>query len=402
MDVEVITVPAAFWLIFLFMLGACTGSFLNVVVYRMPLGLSLVRPGSHCPSCKKPIPWYDNIPVLAWFYLRGRCRQCGTRFSFRYPFVEFLTGILFAGLYWAYFVEGIRGGDWLPPFEQGGWLVYLGHTLLISVMLAGSLIDGEHWIIPLSLSYFAAATGGVLSLLAPYVLDDAGKDLWRLMPCASGKTAAAAAGAGIGLLIGWICLRTGVLKRSFAEWEEKEAQWEAAHGKIPEIGEDLEVNIRLEMLREIAFLAPAVALSAIFVYVLSGDSRFAVSWTALLESQKWLAGLLGSGFGFLVGGAVVWGTRILGSLAFGREAMGLGDVPLMAGVGALLGWISPLVAFFIAPFFGLSWAIVRLITRRSREIPYGPFLSAATVVTMLFHDSIVAYFRNALFPPNMP
>ena len=74
----------------IFFMGASVGSFLNVVAYRMPLGRSVVSPGSACPACETPIAWYDNLPVLSWFILRGRCRHCGAGFSFRYARVEAL------------------------------------------------------------------------------------------------------------------------------------------------------------------------------------------------------------------------------------------------------------------------------------------------------------------------
>src|SRR3954452_15075174 len=74
--------------------GACIGSFLNVVIYRVPAGKSIVLPGSHC-VCGQPIRWYDNIPVFSWLILRGRARCCGQKFSFRYPFVELLTAACF-------------------------------------------------------------------------------------------------------------------------------------------------------------------------------------------------------------------------------------------------------------------------------------------------------------------
>ena len=72
---------------FAFLLGSCVGSFLNVCIYRIPLDESVIAPGSHC-ACGKPIAWYDNLPILSWFLLRGRARCCGRRFSPRYPFVE--------------------------------------------------------------------------------------------------------------------------------------------------------------------------------------------------------------------------------------------------------------------------------------------------------------------------
>jgi leader peptidase (prepilin peptidase)/N-methyltransferase len=100
-----------------------------------------------------------------------------------------------------------------------------------------------------------------------------------------------------------------------------------------------------------------------------------------------MAALGGSLMGLLVGGGLVWAIRILGSLAFGKEAMGLGDVHLMAGVGAVLGWIDPTLAFFVAPFLGLGWAILGMVAgslfgRHGTALPYGPHLAGATVLVM--------------------
>ncbi len=101
-------------------------------------------------------------------------------------------------------------------------------------------------------------------------------------------------------------------------------------------------------------------------------------------------------FGFLIGGAIVWLTRILGTLAFGREAMGLGDVHLMAAGGAVLGWLGPLLAFFIAPFFGLLAVVLSAARRRAGELPYGPWLSLGLLAVILFQDKIWAYVGPGL------
>jgi hypothetical protein len=97
MPPELASLPAFPWLLaaWLFALGAAIGSFLNVVVYRVPAGLSLVHPPSHCPACKHPIRWRDNLPILGWLILRGRCRDCGVKISPRYPAVEAITAGLF-------------------------------------------------------------------------------------------------------------------------------------------------------------------------------------------------------------------------------------------------------------------------------------------------------------------
>jgi leader peptidase (prepilin peptidase) / N-methyltransferase len=90
----------AYWLMiaWLCLMGGAIGSFLNVVVYRLPLGISLVHPPSHCPACKQPIRWFDNVPVLGWIVLGGRCRNCRSRISIRYPLVEALTAAMFGVL----------------------------------------------------------------------------------------------------------------------------------------------------------------------------------------------------------------------------------------------------------------------------------------------------------------
>ena len=98
--------------------------------------------------------------------------------------------------------------------------------------------------------------------------------------------------------------------------------------------------------------------------------------------------------GYLIGGLCVLGMRIFGTLGFGKEAMGMGDVHIMAAVGAVTGWMIPTVAFFLAPIFGLLWAVYLLIRKNQHELPYGPWLSAASLAAMIFNDKIAAYFRN--------
>jgi leader peptidase (prepilin peptidase)/N-methyltransferase len=424
-----LAIPNIFWMIFLFALGASVGSFLNVVVYRVPRELSIVRPGSHCTSCEHSIAWYDNLPIIAWFLLRGRCRHCGAGFSIRYAVIELFTALLFVGLFWAYFLVGVRQN--MPEFTEGGWLIYIGHIVLICGLLASSLIDGEHWIIPLSISYTVAAAAIILSMIWPYWIappSELPPGLFTepppsLVPMATVKTGALGLGAVLGLGLSLFLLQFGLIKRSFADYEQEQEQGQEqeqeqknyakqdhAESKQPqpkdikdEVGIDLPPNIiRGEMMREILFLAPVLAGALIFMYILTGSGAVGSWWEGVISQQKWVCGLLGSIFGFMIGGGVVWATRIGGSLAFGKEAMGLGDVHLMAAVGAMLGWTSPTFAFFLAPFMGLSWALARLIIHRTREIPYGPFLSMATVMVMLLHDVIMKYFGQAFTMPEIP
>ncbi|MBI3794641.1 MAG: prepilin peptidase [Nitrospinae bacterium] len=120
------------WQAYFFAIGAAVGSFLNVVIYRVPTGGSIVRPASKCPACSAPIKWYFNIPMVGWIVLRGKCADCGTKISFRYPLVELLTALLFTA---CYLVFGATG--------QG--IVYMA---LCSALVAVIFIDIDHLIIP--------------------------------------------------------------------------------------------------------------------------------------------------------------------------------------------------------------------------------------------------------------
>jgi leader peptidase (prepilin peptidase)/N-methyltransferase len=132
-----------------FVLGACIGSFLNVVIYRVPKNESVVSPGSHC-ACGAPIRWYDNIPILSWLLLRGKARCCGRRFSVRYPFVELLTGLLFLTCWLRY-----------PPS------VAACGAVLVSALVAATFIDLDHMIIPDVFTLGLAAVGVILSIAVP-------------------------------------------------------------------------------------------------------------------------------------------------------------------------------------------------------------------------------------------
>lgn len=138
-----------FFPVVVFIFGACIGSFLNVVIYRVPAGQSVVAPGSHC-ACGQPIAWHDNIPVLSWFLLRGRARCCGRKFSFRYPFIELLTAAGFLACWLSF-----------PPAKALGGMLFLG------VLIAATFIDLDHWVIPDVLTFGGAIAGIALSFLVP-------------------------------------------------------------------------------------------------------------------------------------------------------------------------------------------------------------------------------------------
>lgn len=143
------------WIIplLIFIMGACIGSFLNVCIYRIPADLSIVRPGSMCPSCRTPIRFYDNIPILSYLWLRGKCRLCGQTISIRYPAVELLTGL-------AAFAIVVKYGLTIET------LIYFA---FISALIVVSGIDIDHKIIPDIISLPGIPIGLVASIGLPAV-----------------------------------------------------------------------------------------------------------------------------------------------------------------------------------------------------------------------------------------
>ncbi len=367
--------PYWFVIVFLFAIGACVGSFLNVVIYRLPAEKSLVKPGSHCPRCNSPIAFYDNIPIISWLLLRAKCRNCKAPISPRYFVIELLTALLFVLLYYFYFVLRLRNG--LGMFENGGWFFYLAHIVLIASLLACSAIDLEHWIIPLSICWFITIFGIVCSVLSGFFLDWQGQIIcYELFPAASARTAAWAVGGTAGLLVSNLLLMLGLLKRSYIMVKDVQINYETSSQ------DQMDIKHRVEMLREILFLLPV--LTGIFI----GELFWHKSWWIDFAGIGIISRIAGSLAGYLAGCGIVWLTRILGTLAFNKEAMGLGDVHLMGAAGTVIGAYWVVVAFFVAPFFGLIWAIFQTFYHKIRQIPYGPFLSAAVIVVMILRDII--------------
>jgi len=406
-------------LLFVTAIGACVGSFLNVVTHRLPEGRSIVKPPSSCPTCGHRLAWYENVPVLAWFYLAGKCRKCRTPISFQYPMVEAFTALLFGGWFFVCYFTDLQ-----PATSRWGvtntWPLLIAQLALLAGLVAATLIDARHYIIPLPIPWLVTATAAVTLPVAAWFgkiavvwaelppasyfpaerlatvtppLDAAaavraaidrgleGGVMVANQPWATGPWAWAAFGGAAGLAGAIALLRLGVLPQSFADDPLAHDQDVAPTGESPDAFLAYP-HARREMLKEIAFVTLPTAGAAIG-YGLGGDAALPL----------WAMALGGVLLGYLAGGGVVWATRILGTLGFGKEAMGLGDVHLMAAVGAVAGWPVAVTAFFIAPFFGLAWALVsagaaKLLHREVKVIPYGPHLAVASVLVMAFREPI--------------
>ncbi|MFA5146154.1 MAG: prepilin peptidase [Candidatus Omnitrophota bacterium] len=247
--------------LFVFVIGAVVGSFLNVCIYRLPKGQSIVMPPSHCPKCGTRIAWYDNIPFVSYLLLKGRCRACSQAISFRYFLVELIAAALITALFLKF---GLN--------ER-----FFAYSLLTSALIIATFVDLE----------------------------------------------------------------------------------------IEEIPDEVTISV----------FAAGIIFSALF------PSLFG-------ESVKW-RGLLQSLAGALAGGGAIYLTGVLGEMVFKKEAMGGGDVKLMAMAGAFLGWELVILAFFIAPFFGSITGIIMKIKRGAETIPYGPYLSLAVLIAIFFGERII-------------
>jgi leader peptidase (prepilin peptidase)/N-methyltransferase len=392
------------WIVFLFAIGCCVGSFLNVVIYRVPREKSLVKPASACPSCGKHIHFYDNIPLFSWLFLGGKCRYCKTGISPRYFVIELLTGLVFIGTFLLYFNSGLRHG--IPAFLSGGWILYLVSVVMLSALIACSAIDLEMWIIPLSICWFATAAGLAGGAVAPFFIHPATIRHYFLLPTTADlvlinhtTVASLSFGATIGLGISMCLLAAGIVKRSYdfsmiENWppNPREPNDSGPKPDAAQAGTEEEFNDRIEMLREMLFLLPIIACALTANWLVNRYQPLH-DWWFVFTQRPVVEGVMGSLTGYFAGCTIVWATRIFGTLAFGKEAMGLGDVHLMGAAGTVIGPLFIVIAFFAAPFFGLIWAAVQMFSKKTRQIPYGPFLSMGIVVVMIFHDGIIEYLK---------
>ena len=336
------------WLIPAFLIGACIGSFLNVVIYRVPRGMSVNNPKrSFCPNCKKPIPMWLNLPVISWLQLRGRCRECGAPILFRYIWVEILTGVLFA-VVWQQF----------PP------QVVIFLWIMTALLVAITFIDAEHLIIPTSLTW----AGSIIGLAACVV--------WPQLPVMAGTAGGWLSGLKHGA-IGWVAGFVGLWlvvelgKLAFGKKAmkfDKPVEW---HLREPEGDEDP------------------------MCFVISGD---AIPWWDMFsrKSDRLLvecADIRVDGESIGTGTLTIRETEITlpdgaihklanlksldgtaSSVVIPREAMGIGDVHLLGMIGAFFGWSGVFFSLFAASIFAIIAAVIGRIGF-GKQLPFGPFLA---------------------------
>jgi leader peptidase (prepilin peptidase)/N-methyltransferase len=329
--VTIFSLPYWLAVAFLFVLGAIAGSFLNVCIHRIPQQerlwpalKGLWSPPSRCPRCRTHIAWHDNVPILGWLLLRGRCRTCKMWIPVRYPLVELLNALLFVALYCAE-----------VPY---GWPPALSSSSLFDPQLGPQVVPGLGPLSPLAFLHLRYFYHLVLveSLIVASLIDIDRREI----PDASTLPAMA-----VGILGGLLIGRVHILPA----WTQNSAM---VFGFTRLIWPNWNI----------------------------ADWPVVPAWFAV---HPHLHGLLVSLAGLVVGGGVTWLVRIIGFRVLRREAMGFGDVVLMAVIGSFVGWQPALMAFFIAPACALLFLPIQYFIHRDRYIPYGPFLSLGTLIVLL-------------------
>ncbi|MCR4291055.1 MAG: prepilin peptidase [Candidatus Scalindua sp.] len=270
--------------LWVFGLGLVIGSFLNVCICRIPEKISLLWPASRCVNCSKRIAWYDNIPVLSYLFLRGKCRHCQHKISAVYPITEIITGIVFLSLFHSVIVVK---GDLI--------CAYIFYLIFCCLLIVGSIVDLKLYIIPNEITYTGLVLAPIASLL-----------------CTGSR------------------------------------------------------NLN------------------------SAQGYFDNS------ANQWMVSLHASVIGIFIAGGMIFLCGVIGKLVLRKDAMGFGDVKLMGVIGGFIGWKLAVATFFLAPFFGLLFGIPRLISKKGKVIPYGPFLSLAAFICLLFQDATVGIIDNYL------
>lgn len=371
---------------FLFAFGACVGSFLNVVVYRLPAGLSVVTPPSRCPLCGGRLSWRENLPVIGWLLLRGRCKHCREPISIQYPLIETLIGCLFAGTYLLFYASPseswlaqIGGGWWRGQGFAYSWPAYIAFMFLFAGLIAMTLTDARTFTIPIEITRTVTLVGLAAAVVQPLMPTMwKAKGLWFVAPLPGWVGVGVGIGGAVGALLACLLLALGRLPVSFADYDQFVKEDDPL-SSYP--------HARREMGKELRFVA--VILLGCFLGWLVGRAL------GLKQPPLFWSSVGSSCLGFVVGGGIVWTIRILGSYAFNREAMGMGDVHLLAAVGAVLGWRDSLFIMGMAPIVALAWVFAgwlakRILKLRFHEIPLGPHLAVATFLLVFLRPALTS------------
>ncbi len=362
------------WYIPALFIGAMIGSFLNVAIYRIPLGMSVNEPKrSFCPICKKPIPIWLNFPLISWLWLRGKCRECQTKIPFRYFGVELLTALLFGAVWWIFAPHSVA----VVPFL---WA-------LIAILIVVTFIDIDHLIIPTNLTWAGAACGLIACFLWPSISDLAG-DEWDSVDAVRKGIA----GWALGFFGLWIVVELG--KLAFGKKAMKFDQPVSWHLKEP-VGDDDPMLFIIDgeeipwwdifgrKSDQLFVEAPEIRVSG----ELAGSGKLIIREQEVqlpdgtvhrLENIKSLDGTATS-------------------TVIPREAMGMGDVHLLGMIGAFFGWAAVFFTLFAASIYAIIAALLGRVGF-GKHLPFGPFLALGAVTWLFGAWKIWAWYLSLLQP----
>ncbi len=394
----ILAIPLEARLTALFVIGVCLGGLVNLGVYRLAWRSRRISPWSAPLTEAPPRRKLDRVPLLGWLGLRREAGLHGTCFWLRPMLVELICGAGLAALYWwevghlALQLPRVPAPDPLVLHAQ-----FLVHAGLIGAMLVASLIDCDEKTIPDTVTITGAVLGLLAAAIYPWsMLPDMARlpgppqlGPWLLprppaapVPDFLRLTSPGAWPDWLGgcpniwpLVIGLACLWLWCVGLMHRTWYPRHG-WSRALGLMC-------ARLRREP-------------STWQICLLGLVGSLGVSGVWLFGVVRW-EGLLTSLVGMAAGGGLVWTVRIIGTTVLKREAMGFGDVTLMAMIGAFLGWQAVLLIFFMAPFAGLILGILNLIINRDTEIPYGPFLCLAALVVVLRWSTIWPVAEQHLF-----
>ena len=353
-DLSLFGMPFHFWTGVWFILGSMVGSFLNVVIYRMPLGMSVIRPGSHCPHCQQAIPLKLNVPILSWLWLWGRCRNCAAPISPRYVAIELFTALAFAAT-WIGFGH-----------EQPAMALCL--FSLWSLFIAATFIDFAHFIIPDEITIGGAVLGVGATLLAP-----------GLHHQDSIFTGLQSAGWGIAVGFGVVYGVVRLGKLLFGRVHLKLAPG----SKLIFHADGLTCPDQMYHFEEI-FYRPGDTVRIRATRVELPDRCYQACEVSLALAAH--PPLLRVGNDTFDPAEVRHLEVTADQAVLPREAMGFGDVKFMATIGAWLGWKATLFSLGLASFVGAGIGLTLLALRRgeqSHRLPFGPYLTFGAVVWVL-------------------
>jgi leader peptidase (prepilin peptidase) / N-methyltransferase len=340
-------VPFHFWSLVLFTFGCMVGSFLNVCIHRMPRGESIVSPPSHCPHCGYAIPWYLNIPLVTWLYLRGQCANCHARISIRYFLVELLTGVAFLAA-------------WLSFGHTSAGLA-LVYCLVLAGFIVATFIDFEHFIIPDAITLGGMAAGFLCSFAVP-ILHGAKHPAQSMKASFWGMVV----GGGVIFMI----LQLGKLL--------------FGRQKVP-----LPPGTRV-VFTEDALVLPDREIPYDELFFRNSDTiRLEARQVECVDCGYWNVPVRLNPKRLQIGDRVMdpaempYMEVVADQIVLPREAMGMGDVKFMAAIGAFLGWPAALFALMASSVIGAAVGVTLIVLRRhewSSRLPYGPYIALAATL----------------------